>query len=144
MRGISGFRHDDPRINPYGAVCAGNRITQAVEEDYVFRRYLRMAHLVYTIRKELTGRVDTLGGTIAVRKVISEDFNKDFSHPVGYLFTFMNGVANILPDYLNTVLLQFIGHDDNLAYFINQATTVFSNIKPHKHLNHFKRFYISV
>jgi hypothetical protein len=70
MRGIRRLRHDNPGIDPYGTVCPGNGIAQAIEEDDVFRRNLHLAHLIDTIRQEFPGFINTLGGTVSIGKVV--------------------------------------------------------------------------
>jgi len=134
MSRIRRLRHDDTRIHADGTVRTGYRIAQAVEKYDIVMVYLHITSFVHELCKELPGFIHTLRGTISIGEVISENFDKDFFHPVRDFLTFMDRVTDIFPRYFYTILCQFVGHIDDLSYFIRQAAAAFRNIKSHTHL----------
>ena len=133
MRGIRRLRHNHARIYLNGAISPGNRITQTVEENDVFRRYLNFPPCIYAISQKRARGIHPFGRRIGIRDIFLEHIDQDFFHPIGNIFTLLNRIANVFPDdFLAAKFLHFLGNGYKIADFISQPAAAAGNFKTHK------------
>ena len=135
VRGVGRLRHDDPRVDADGAVGAGDRVAQTVEEDDILRRDLRLSAPVDLFREEFAGRVHPLRRGIAVGAVLAQQVGEDLPHPVGNLLPLLDGIADVLPDHLDARPLQPVGHIHDVADLINESAAALGNVESHSGLS---------
>ena len=120
MGGIGRRGADDAGFAAQQAVDFLDGVAQAVEEDDVVRRDLRLAAAVGHLGEELAGLQDSLGGAVAVGAVLHGQVGDDLLHPLGDDFALGDRVADVLHVGLDAEGPELVGDLDDRPDLVGQ------------------------
>src|SRR3990172_11497097 len=115
MRAVCRRRTDDPGVGIQEAINLGDSIGHAIEEDDVISRDPRPAPCVDMGGKGFAHFHEALGGTIPPGALHLDDVMDYLANPTIDRLAFRDGVADILPDYLHSMLPHHIRELHDLA-----------------------------